>query len=98
MRFFRFYKRLYTMVGDSKINTQVDLKSYVEDSSINDSVFISSSISLDVVIGIGVIFAIILSILLFFRNAKKIKLLERETVIILKLLRKHNNLHPDSQV
>jgi len=86
------------MVGDSKINTQVDLKSYVEDSSINDSVFISSSISLDVVIGIGVIFAIILSILLFFRNAKKIKLLERETVIILKLLRKHNNLHPDSQV
>ena len=86
------------MVGDSKINTQVDLKSYVEDSSINDSVFISSSISLDVVIGIGVIIAIILSILLFFRNAKKIKLLERETVIILKLLRKHNNLHPDSQV
>ena len=86
------------MVGDSKINTQVDLKSYVEDSSINDSVFISSSISLDVVIGIGVIFAIILSILLFFRNAKKIKLLERETVVILKLLRKHNNLHPDSQV
>ena len=86
------------MVGDSKINTQLDLKSYVEDSSINDSVFISSSISLDVVIGIGVIFAIILSILLFLRNAKKIKLLERETVIILKLLRKHNNLHPDSQV
>ena len=86
------------MVGDSKINTQVDLKSYVEDSSINDSVFISSSISLDVVIGIGVIFAIILSILLFLRNAKKIKLLERETVIILKLLRKQNNLHPDSQV
>ena len=86
------------MVGDSKINTQVDLKSYVEDSSINDSVFISSSISLDVVIGIGVIFAIILTVLLFLRNAKKIKLLERETVIILKLLRKHNNLHPDSQV
>ena len=86
------------MVGDSKINTQVDLKSFVEDSSINDSVFISSSISLDVVIGIGVIIAIILSILLFFRNAKRIKLLERETVVILKLLRKHNNLHPDSQV
>ena len=86
------------MVGDSKINTQVDLKSYVEDSSINDSVFISSSISLDVVIGIGVIFAIILTVLLFLRNAKKIRLLEREAVIILKLLRKHNNLHPDSQV
>ena len=86
------------MVGDSKINTQVDLKSYVEDSSINDSVFISSSISLDVVIGIGVVFAIILTVLLFLRNAKKIRLLEREAVIILKLLRKRNDLHPDSQV
>ena len=86
------------MVGDNKINTQLDLKSYVEDSSINDSVFISSSISLDVVIGIGVVFAIILTVLLFLRNAKKIRLLEREAVIILKLLRKHNNLHPDSQV
>ena len=86
------------MVGDNKINTQLDLKSYVEDSSINDSVFISSSISLDVVIGIGVIFAIILTVLLFLRNAKKIRLLEREAVIILKLLRKSNNLHADSQV
>ena len=86
------------MVGDSKINTQLDLKSYVEDSSINDSVFISSSISLDVVCGIGVVFAIILTVLLFLRNAKKIRLLEREAVIILKLLRKRNDLHPDSQV
>ena len=86
------------MVGDNKINTQLDLKSYVEDSSINDSVFISSSISLDVVCGIGVVFAIILTVLLFLRNAKKIRLLEREAVIILKLLRKRNDLHPDSQV
>ena len=86
------------MVGDNKINTQLDLKSYVEDSSINDSVFISSSISLDVVCGIGLVFAIILTVLLFLRNAKKIRLLEREAVIILKLLRKRNDLHPDSQV
>ena len=86
------------MVSDNKINTQLDLKSYVEDSSINDSVFISSSISLDVVCGIGVVFAIILTVLLFLRNAKKIRLLEREAVIILKLLRKRNDLHPDSQV
>ena len=84
------------MVGNNKINTQLDLKSYVEDSSINDSVFISSSISLDVVCGIGVVFAIILTVLLFLRNAKKIRLLEREAVIILKLLRKRNDLHPDS--
>ena len=86
------------MVSDNKINTQLDLKSYVEDSSINDSVFISSSISLDVVCGIGVVFAIILTVLLFLRNAKKIRLLEREAVIILKLLRKRNDIHPDSQV
>ena len=86
------------MVGDNKINTQLDLKSHVEDNSINDSVFISSSISLDVVCGIGLVFAIILTVLLFLRNAKKIRLLEREAVIILKLLRKRNDLHPDSQV
>ena len=86
------------MVGDNKINTQLDLKSHVEDNSINDSIFISSSISLDVVCGIGLVFAIILTVLLFLRNAKKIRLLEREAVIILKLLRKRNDLHPDSQV
>ena len=86
------------MVGDNKIDTQLDLRSHVEDNSINDSIFISSSISLDVVCGIGLVFAIILTVLLFLRNAKKIRLLEREAVIILKLLRKRNDLHPDSQV
>ena len=86
------------MVGDNKIDTQLDLRSHVEDNSINDSVFISSFISLDVVCGIGLVFAIILTVLLFLRNAKKIRLLEREAVIILKLLRKRNDLHPDSQV
>ena len=86
------------MVGDNKINTQLDLKSHVEDNSINDSVFISSSISLDVVCGLLLVFAIILTVLLFLRNAKKIRLLEREAVIILKLLRKRNDLNPDSQV
>ena len=86
------------MVGDNKIDTQLDLRSHVEDNSINDSVFISSSISLDVVCGIGLVFAIIRTVLLFLRNAKKIRLLEREAVIILKLLRKRNDLNPDSQV
>ena len=86
------------MVGENKIDTQLDLRSHVEDNSINDSVFISSSISLDVVCGIGLVFAIILTVLLFLRNAKKIRLLEREAVIILKLLRKRNDLNPDSQV
>ena len=85
------------MVGDNKIDTQLDLRSHVEDNSINDSVFISSSISLDVVCGIGLVFAIILTVLLFLRNAKKIRLLEREAVIILRLLRKRNDLNPESQ-
>ena len=85
------------MVGDNKIDTQLDLRSHVEDNSINDSVFISSSISLDVVCGIGLVFAIILTVLLFLRNAKKIRLLEREAVIILRLLRKRNDLSPESQ-
>ena len=85
------------MVGDNKIDTQLDLRSHVEDNSINDSVFISSSISLDVVCGIGLVFTIILTVLLFLRNAKKIRLLEREAVIILRLLRKRNDLNPDSQ-
>ena len=85
------------MVGDNKIDTQLDLRSHVENNSINDSVFISSSISLDVVCGCGLVFAIILTVLLFLRNAKKIRLLEREAVIILRLLRKRNDLNPDSQ-
>ena len=67
------------MVGDNKIDTQLDLRSHVEDNSI------------------GLVFAIILTVLLFLRNAKKIRLLEREAVIILRLLRKRNDLNPDSQ-
>ena len=85
------------MVGDNKIDTQLDLRSHVENNSINDSVFYSSSISLDIVCGYGLVFAIILTVLLFLRNAKKIRLLEREAVIILRLLRKRNDLNPDSQ-
>ena len=85
------------MVGDNQIDTRLDVRSHVENNSINDSVFYSSSISLDVVCGCGLIFVIILTVLLFLRNAKKIRLLERESVIILRLLRKRNDLNPDSQ-
>ena len=85
------------MVGDNQIDTRLDVRSHVENNSINDSVFYSSSISLAVVCGCGLIFVTILTVLLFLRNAKKIRQLERESVIILRLLRKRNDLNPDSQ-
>ena len=49
------------MVGDNQIDTRLDVRSHVENNSINDSVFYSSSISLDVVCGCGLIFVIILT-------------------------------------
>ena len=85
------------MVGDNQIDTRLDVRSHVENNSINDSVFYSSSISLDVVCGCGLIFVTVLTVLLFLRIAKKIRQLERESVIILRLLRKRNDLNPDSQ-
>ena len=85
------------MVGDNQIDTRLDVRSHVENNSINDSVFYSSSISLDVVCGCGLIFVTVLTVLLFLRNAKKIRQLERESVIILRLLRKRTDLNPDSQ-
>ena len=85
------------MVGDNQIDTRLDVRSHVENNSINDSVFYSSSISLDVVCGCGLIFVTVLTVLLFLRNAKKIRQLERESVIVLRLLRKRIDLNPDSQ-
>ena len=85
------------MVGDNQIDMRLDVRSHVENNSINDSVFYSSSISLDVVCGCGLIFVTVLTVLLFLRNAKKIRQLERESIIILRLLRKRTDLNPDSQ-
>ena len=85
------------MVGDNQIDTKLDVRSHVENSSINDSVFYNSSISLDVICGCGIILVTLLAVLLFLRNAKKIRQLEREFVIILRLLRKRTDLNPDSQ-
>ena len=85
------------MVGDNQIDTRLDVRSHVENNSINDSVFYNSSISLDVVCGCGLILVTVLTVLLFLRNAKKIRQLERESVIILRLLRKRTDLNPESQ-
>ena len=85
------------MVGDNQIDTKLDVRSHIENNSINDSVFYNSSISLDMICASGIILVILLAVLLFLRNAKKIRQLEREFVIILRLLRKRTDLNPDSQ-
>ena len=85
------------MVGDNQIDTKLNVRNHIENNSVNDSVFYISSISLDVICASGIILVILLAVLLFLRNAKKIRQLEREFVIILRLLRKRTDLNPDSQ-
>ena len=85
------------MVGDNQIDTKLNMRNHIENNSVNDSVFYNSSISLDVICASGIILVILLAVLLFLRNAKKIRQLEREFVIILRLLRKRTDLNPDSQ-
>ena len=85
------------MVGDNQIDTKLNVRNHIENNSVNDSVFYNSSISLDVICASGIILVILLAVLLFLRNAKKIRQLEREFVIILRLLRKRTDLNPDSQ-
>ena len=85
------------MVGDNKIDTNLNVKNHFENNSVNDSIFFNSSISLDVICVSGIILVILLAVLLFLRNSKKIRQLEREFVIVLRLLRKRTDLNPDSQ-
>ena len=85
------------MVGDNQIDTKLNVRNHIENDSVNNSVFYNSSISLDVICASGIILVILLAVLLFLRNAKKIRQLEREFVIILRLLRKRTDLNPDSQ-
>ena len=57
------------MVGVNQIDTKLDVRSHVENNSINDSVFYNSSISLDVIGASG----IILVTLLQYEKAKEFK-------------------------
>ena len=66
------------MTLDNDIKTSVNLRSDYSDSSINDSVFFNSSISIDVVCLIAVIVVLLLTIGLFLRLSKRIVLLESE--------------------
>ena len=85
------------MVGDNKIDTNFNVKNHFENNSVNDSIFFNSSISLDVICVSGIILVILLAVLLFLRNSKKIRQLEGEFVIVLRLLRKRTDLHAESE-
>ena len=75
------------MTMDNDIDTSVNVRTDVRDSSINDSVFYSSSISVDVICLISVIAMLFLTIGLFLRLVKRITVLENEIVVILRMLK-----------
>ena len=76
------------MVGDNDIDTNLSVRTDVRDSSINDSVFYNSSISIDVISLICVVGILFLVIGLFLRLVKRISVLESEITIILRLFRR----------
>ena len=85
------------MTLDSAVNTKVSLQSEYSNSSINDSIFFNSSISIDVVCLVGVIVVILLTIGLFLRLSKRMALVESEIIVILRALRKSRAFTDESQ-
>ena len=75
------------MSMDNDIDISVNVRTDVKDSSINDSVFFNSSISIDVICLISVIAMLFLTIGLFLRLVKRISVLESEIVVILRMLK-----------
>ena len=75
------------MVGDNDIDKSVSVRTDVRDSSINDSVFYNSSISIDIIWLISVVAMLFLMIALFLRLVKRISVLKSEIVVILRMLR-----------
>ena len=85
------------MTMDNDIDTSVNVRTDVRDSSINDSVFYSSSISVDVICLISVIAMLFLTIGLFLRLVKRITVLENEIVVILRMLKGSRVFSEESQ-
>ena len=85
------------MTMDNDIDTSVNVRTDVRDSSINDSVFYSSSISIDVICLISVIAMLLLTIGLFLRLVKRITVLENEIVVILRMLKGSRVFSEESQ-
>ena len=84
------------MVGDNDIRTNLDVRTDVRDSSINDSIFYNSSISIDVISLICVIGILFLVIGLYLRLVKRISVLESEITIVLRLLKRSQIFNEDS--
>ena len=55
------------MVADNDIETNLNLSSHYENNSVNDSVFLNSSISVDVICVSGLIVVVLIAVLLFLR-------------------------------
>ena len=84
------------MVGDNDIRTNLDVRTDVRDSSINDSIFYNSSISVDVISLIFVVGILFLVIGLYLRLTKRISVLEKEITIVLRLLKRSQVFNEDS--
>ena len=84
------------MVGDNQIRTNLDVRTDVRDSSINDSIFYNSSISIDVISLIFVVGTLFLAISLYLRSTKRISILEKEITIVLRLLKRSQVFNEDS--
>ena len=84
------------MVGDNDIRTNLDVRTDVRDSSINDSIFYNSSISIDVISLICVVGILFLVIGLYLRLTKRISVLENEITIVLRLLKRSQIFNEDS--
>ena len=80
------------MTLDNKIKTDVNLSSQYENNSINDSVFFNSSISVDVICVSGLFILVLLAVALFLRLSKRLRLVEDEIVVVLRLLRRKGEL------
>ena len=85
------------MTMDNDIDTSINVRTDYRDSSINDSVFYSSSISIDVICLISVIAMLLLTIGLFLRLVKRITVLENEIVVILRMLKGSRVFSEESQ-
>ena len=85
------------MTLDNDIDTSINLRSDYRDSSINDSVFFSSSISIDVICLISVIIVLLLTIGFFLRLSKRIIVLENKIVVILRALKGSRVFSEESQ-
>ena len=84
------------MVADNDIDTNLSVSSHYKNNSVNDSIFFNSSISVDVICVSGLIVVILVAVLLFLRLSKKIRQLEEEFVIVLRLLRRKSDLTGES--